>query len=89
MTGSKINDILKRKLTRLFNLVLTLNQTKDDDYFMSFAGHCEVVDVYVYRGGWSDFEYPEYIMFCEYLDSEGFEERLDEAIKTLEEEARK
>ena len=87
MTGSKINGVLKMKLTRLFNLVLTLNQTTDSDYFISFAGHCEVVDVYVYRGGWSEVEDPEYIMFCEYADGEGFEEKLDEAIKTLEEEA--
>ena len=89
MTGSTLNKSKKKKLIRLFSLILTLNETTDSDYFISFAGHCEVVDVYVYRGGWSDDEDPEYLMFCEYADEEGFEAKLDEVIETLEEEAKK
>lgn len=88
MTGSTLNKSKKKKLIRLFSLILTLNETTDSDYFMNFAGHCEVVDVYVYRGGWN-MEGPEYLMFCEYVDGEGFEEKLDEVIKTLEAEVKK
>ncbi len=84
-----MTEKINKKIIKLFKLILTLNKKTEDDYFLDFAGHCNSVSVHVYRGGWSEDKDPEYLMFCEFAEHEGFEEGLDEVIKTLEEEARK
>lgn len=86
-----LNNKIQKKIVKLMELALKVNSKEKNTIFINFFGHCESINVQIYKNGWKYKKEADYKKDIHLLSSSDkslrkeSEKALDETILEIEE----
>lgn len=83
--------MFKDKIIKLLDLALDISNNSEDDVFVEYSPHCQLVSVRVYFDGWSrrkcDLEWDVYFDITEFRSEDIINSKFDEILVELKSRA--